>query len=340
MSNVVRNNSFLFGYVDWCIILNSKKIIKLRELTTVTVLEDSYANKIFIDLLKSIIKYNIFDLSHISYLSLIFLNPYIDPHLKYTLYQLGIDICKLLPEDHPAHDYPIPEDKTISNILLFMINHIVILEILLNIHLFILYMHIYNLANPNQSISKTNHISNKLNTILSKANANINKSTLLLLVMKVASQIGELNWNTITSELIKQFVNVDVNRDKNIVDGADSVNGINKDIEASNDKINDKENLEKLKNYSSNTHQLLDDFIVRLLNSNNSNVELWTICKSHLVNMVRNGVSVFNICLNLLISYMTKESPNDKIKLKCIANSIINFLEMEITNIEQKLSVC
>lgn len=306
---------------------------RLRELSTETVLDDSRENKIFIDLFKNVLKYNIFDLSHISYLTLIFLSPYLDPHLKYALYQLSIDVCKLVPEDHPAQAYPPPKDKTISSILLFMINHIVTLEITLNIHLFILYLHIHNLADPNQSLSKTSRITNKLNTVLTKANANINKSTLLLLVMKIASQIGELNWESITSDLISQIVVEDGTTDNN-----------DKKMQSDNQEnvINKQENLEKLKNYSSNTHHLLDEFIIQLFDSSNSSSDLWTICKSHLANMMRNGMSVFRIGLNLLVNYMIKESPNDndKAKLNNIGNSIINFLEMEITNIEQKLQAC
>lgn len=318
-----NQHDFFLTLSDWYIIYNRKRQYHLLEFTDVTALDNSPANKIFIELIKRLVKYNTFDLSRISYLALLFLSPYIDPHLKHALRNLGMDVIyhsEQHGEQQSDHHYLPPLDTTISNILQFIINYIITLELSLNIHMFILYMHIHNLASHNTNTCRSNNSTSKLKKNLATMfeTTGISKSTLLLLVMKIANQISDSSiWSILSPELLKELL----------------------------DNKKQEHNHETIKKYSSSTHKLLDDFIIQLMNpsivdSDNPD-SLWTICKSHLANIMRAGIIPFKLGLDLLINHLVKDTPKCTFqKLSSITNSIINFLEMEITRIEEKLTSC
>ena len=58
-----------------------------------------------------------------------------------------------------------------------------------------------------------------------------------------------------------------------------------------------------------------------------------------MVGIVRNGIQLFKIGLDILIIHLVKEQPDLKSKASCISNSIMNFLEMEIDMLDTKLTI-
>ena len=105
-------------------------------------------------------------------------------------------------------------------------------------------------------------------------------------------------------------------------------------------------------NNSSKTNTLLDNFIIQIMelcdsvgnsvggdNKPDNFILIWNTCRTHMVGIVRNGIQLFKIGLDILIIHLVKEQPDLKSKAPCISNSIMNFLEMEIDMLDTKLTI-
>ena len=122
--------------------------------------------------------------------------------------------------------------------------------------------------------------------------------------------------------------------------------------------------INEIVNTSSKTNELLDNFIILIMelcdtsnadvdvsssinadagidvNANSDNfILIWNASKNHIINLARNGIKLFKIGLDILIIHLVKEQPELQSKASCICNSIMNFLEMEIIQLDEKLKI-
>ena len=287
----------------------------MKEYEVKIILDYTKDNNLIISTIKDLINKKIFDLSRISYLALIFLDPYITPYLKNVL-DYDIDIQDRLCESQELiFDYLPPLNNTITNILSVMIELLVFIELQLNIHLFIFHLHFTDKKYLNQQNLNPENRSNvseivKIFNILSISKSNkIKPSTLMLLVFKIINKVGNI------PSILLNFIR--------------------------NSKIEDLKHLEKkIKDYSSNISKSSDDFIISFFtdddNSNISNNAL-TICKDYILNIARTNLEMFATIFDILINYIIKENPNQNEKMIFIKNSIINLIDLEITLFESKL---
>jgi hypothetical protein len=298
------NNSldFLITYIEWANIITIKREKRLGFLNTGNksvgiILENTKDNHFFINLILKLTKKNIFDLSRISYLTMLFLDPYITPYFKHYL-ETDADILYTNPikanplkanpldtnrEQH--RDYLPPLDNKITNIIACTIELVIFIELQLNILLFL------------------------LNIQVNRSNENINSikpATLLLLVFNILTKLGSLPMN-----ILEFYKNTNLADDtKNIIP-----------------KI--KENCYKI-------NELLDKFILDI-NIYQNHDELWQLCKSHILDIAKCNLDVFGVFLDMIIQLLIQENKLEKDKLNSIHNSITNFLEMEINLFEYKL---
>lgn len=313
---------YFLSFIDWSHIRNIKKDRKITEINTLLVIQNSKEDHIFNAIIKKLIRINIFDLSRISYLVILFLTPYIDTHLKELLnYDEDVPTSLL----NRICDYTPPLDKTICSIIKIVLNQLITIELFLNINVFMLYLNLHKhykcvLDKTNSRITSNNIFLFKISQIVETITNKIPSATLSLLIMKTINKYGKLNTN-----YFNYFDNdILANLEKEYIDS----------------KMTD------IVNNSINTNQLLDDFIIRVMGlcdyvgEEPDNFKcIWNICRSHMINIIRNEIQLFKIGLDILIIHLVKEQPDLKSKASCISNSIMNFLEMEIDLLDTKLSI-
>jgi hypothetical protein len=336
--------SYLISFLEWAQIQNIKKNKKITEIQTLLVIQNSSEYNIFNSIIKRLIRTNIFNLSKISYIVILFLSPYIDPHLKYVLENdedIPIHIIESIYDtdnytDNNAnnntenYNYSSPQDKTISNILNLVLNQLITMELFLNIHVFILYLNLHNTFNSKGklinsiSTSRNNIFLFKISQMIEIITSKIPKSALSLLIMKIINKLGYLHNNTFNNNEI-------INLKKDYLDSR----------------------ITEITNSNNKNNELLDKFIIRIMNicdnksgtANNASMEtdsfknIWNTSKSHLVDVVKNSIMVFKISLEILIDKLIKEKPELESKASSIINSIMNFLIIEIDELDTKLSV-
>jgi hypothetical protein len=322
---------YFLSFLEWTHIQNIKKDWKITEIESLLVIQNSKEYNIFNTIIKKLIRVNIFDLSRISYLVILFLSPHINPHLKELLHydeDVPESILNRIYETE-KHDYLPPLDKTISNILNIVLNQLITIELFLNIHIFMLYLNLHNHYKLNECNKTNSTRSNSNNLFLFKISQlaeiitnKIPKSTLSLLIMKTINKLGKLNTNYFDN-------NVLANLEKEYLDSK----------------------IDAIVNYSNKNNELLDDFIIHIIelcdsvgdsvgdNKPDNLILIWNKCRTHMVGIVRNGIQLFKIGLDILIIHLVKEQPDLKSKASCISNSIMNFLEMEIDMLDTKLTI-
>jgi hypothetical protein len=302
-TTTTTNTEFFLSYIDWSNILRIKREKRLKNYDNKIILDLTRDNQIIISMIKELTNKNIFDLSRISYLSLLFLEPFITPYLKNLLeHDPDISYDNTSKTNETIFDYLPPIDNTISNILAAVIELLVFIELQLNIHLFLLHMH---MLSSNTYCELPNKLANgKLSLILSKCNG-IKPSTLLLLSFKILNKVGQLP-NTFISKL-----------------------GLS----------NLEELIPQLQTHSKKISNLLDNFIISIneVISSDMCADIWSVSNTHILNMAKTNLEVFGFFIDVLIRYLAIENPEQKDKLNCIKNSIINFLELEINLFEHKL---
>lgn len=328
MASLPSNSPYFITLSEWSDLQNIKKARKIMEIETLLVIQNCKENTIFNSTIKKLVRINIFDLSRISYLVILFLSPYIDPHLK-ELLNYDEDVPTSIIEriyDTENHDYLPPLDKTITNILSLVLNQLITMELFLNIHVFILYLNLYiHYKSPQNPSVKNNLFIFKISQLLETITTLIPNSTLSLLIMKIINKLSKLYTNSFSDEVLRHL-------------------GMEMEMEDpdTNSRIS-----EIMKN-TKNNNELLDKFILNVMElcdaSGSSDIEIdkhfiliWNTCKNHMINMMQNCLQVFKISLDILISHLVKEQPALKPNSSCISNSIINFLEMEIHLLDTKL---
>jgi len=323
MSLLVSREPCIVTLLEWTQIQNIKKEKKIMEIESLLVIQNSKENAIFNSIIKKLVRINIFDLSRISYLIILFLSPYIEPHLKELLNQDKDIPTSILSRiyDNKNYDYLPPLDRTISKIIELVLNYLITMELFLNIQVFILYLNLYNNCSLDKSktIDTNNIFLHKISKLIEITTYNIPSSALSLLIMKTINKLGSLNGNFFNNNNC-----IAANLEKEYLDSRIT------DIMETTEIMND----------------LLDNFIIQIMelcDSNNSSVDnfvnIWNTSKNHIISIVRNGIGTFKISLDILIIYLIKEHPELDSKASCICNSIINFLEMEINLLDTKLNI-
>jgi hypothetical protein len=317
-------NPYFISFEEWSHIQNTKKARSISAIENLLIIQSSKEHEVFNTAIKKLVRMNIFDLSRISYLAILFLSPYLDPHLKEVLnYDEDVStsiINRIYKID--GHDYLPPLDKTISHIINIIINQIITMELFLNIHVFILYLNLTNHFKPDINtpdinttigIGHENLIVFKIASLINTITSKITKSTLSLLIMKTINRLGRLNSSSILSK--EQFANLE-------------------------DEMVPK--MQEILNNTRTNHELLDNFIITILkmcDCQQSIDVIWNTCKNHLVSVMQNGIQLFKMSLDLLISLLAKEQPELQSKGSNISNSIMNFLEAELDLLDTKLTL-
>ena len=330
---------YFLSFLEWSQIQNIKKEKKITEIESLLVIQNSKEDNIFNTIIKKLVRINIFDLSRISYLVILFLSPYIDPHLKELLHydeDIPESILNRIYETE-KHDYLPPLDKTIGNILNLVLNQLITIELFLNIHIFILYLNLHNhykLTQCDKTNSTRSNSSNSNNLFLFKISQlvetitnKIPKSTLSLLIMKTINKFDKLNTNYFDNAAL-------ANLEKEYLDSK----------------------MMEIVNNSRKNNALLDEFIIQIMelcesvgysvgnsldddNKPDNFILIWNKSRAHMIGILRNGIQLFKIGLDILITHLVKEQPDLKSKAPCISNSIMNFLEMEIDMLDTKLTI-
>lgn len=305
---------YFVSFLEWSHIQNIKKDNKITEIDCHLAIQNSKEDYIFNSIIKKLIRINIFDLSRISYLVILFLSPYIDHHLKAILKETLND------GEKDTYDLP-PLDKTIRSIINLVLNQLITIELFLNINVFILYLNLYKHYKLTQrGISSNNIFLFKISQLVENITNKIPNSALSLLIMKTINKLGKLHTNYFDNDVL-------VNLEKEHLDS----------------KMNE------IVNYSHKTNELLDDFIIKIIGLCDSAgdstdgldnfIRIWNTSMAHMVSITRNGIQLFKIGLDILIIHLAKEQPDLKSKASYISNSIMNFLEMEIDLLDTKLSI-
>jgi hypothetical protein len=333
MSKSFSRKPFFITLPEWSQIQNIKKEKKIMEIESLLVIQNSKDHIIFNSIIKKLVRINIFDLSRISYLIILFLSPYIEPHLK-ELLNHDPDIPESIQSrlyENETPDYLPLLDKTIYMILELILNHIITLELFLNIQVLILYLNLQfsysNLAFhpkppiPFTTMNETNIILYKITNLVEIAKNNIPSSALSLLIMKIINKLGTLNTNFLNDTCIIE------NLEKEYLDA----------------KITDMLETSRI------IDNLHNDFIIQIMKlcdtgtasdvPSNNCIHIWNTSKNYIVNILLNSTAAFKIGLDILLIHLVKEQPELESRASCISNSIINFLEMEINSLDTKLNI-
>lgn len=309
--SAISDNFITFS--EWSEIMKIKKDLKIKEYDELTFIELTKENKLFINVFKNMVNKKVFDLSRISYLALLFLDPYITPHLKNFLAIQNFNLTNLdkLTNLTKEIDYLPPLDNTITNILAIIIELIVIIELQLNLQLLILQIHC-NVSLNTDSAASISSISS------------IRQSTMLLLLFKIINKFGKIS-NFIVKSLNELGMKEAMKKD--FLDIIPSI-----------------------QNNSKNINNLLDDFILKINAigthnqgtdgkeaNNQESYSIWLVCKEHVINMARINLQLFETMLDILIRYLAIEHKEQTEKFDSIKKSIINFLELEINLFASKI---
>lgn len=301
------HTDFLISYNEWTRLIKVKREKRINlfnkgpESQGIT-LDKTNQSKLFNNVISNLARKNIFDVSRISYLAILFLDPFITPHLKYYLEtETDITIINTINKGNTSRDYLPPLDKAITHILVCLVELLIFIELQLNILLFTLQM---QLQLSNQF---SNHLDNHHSNLISP-------STLLLLVFNIITKLGGLPLNMLGY------------MGKNLDNASHYINKIMPKLQLNNRKMN----------------ILLDKFIldINMNQKNNGDSQgdrLWQLCKSHILDIAQANLEIFSTLLDLIIELLIQENQEQHDKLLSIHNSIINFLKLEINLFDHKL---
>lgn len=321
----IQNSSkeYFISFLEWEYIQNIKKEKKIAEFENFLAIQNSNEYNIFNSILNKLISINIFDLSRISYLVILFLSPYIDFYMKKILYY-DEDIPTIIIDrifSSELQNYQSSLDKTIGTIINIVLNQLNSIELFLNIQIFILYLNLYSRITSTE-LSK-NIILFKISQLAITIIKNIPKSELSLFKMKIINKLGNIQQHYFNDDILTNLNKEDI--DSKIIEIID---------------------------ISNKTNDYLDDFIIQIIklcdlqynesNADSSNISfipIWNLCKDHIIKIIQNSIQLFKINLDILIIHLVNRNPEIKSNLCSISNSIINLLEIEILQINNKLSI-
>ena len=335
--NSSNNKEYFISFSEWVHIQNIKKTKKIKEIDSLLAIQNSEEHNIFNLIFNKLIRINIFDLSRISYLVILFLSPYIDPHLKEIL-NYDEDIPTVIINriyNTELHDYLPPLDKTIGTIIALVLNQLISIELFLNIQIFILYLNLYyHYKSPSSKTTKNLHIF-KISQLVATITKKIPKFCLSLLIMKITNKLGKIQANYFDDNILigleKEYINTKINE---IVNTSSKNNELLDDFIISIMKLCDTSNADKNVGFNVDADNGID------VGASSDNFTLiWNASKNHIINMARNGIKLLKIGLDILIIHLVKEQPELQSNASCICNSIMNFLEMEIIQLDEKLNI-
>lgn len=333
MSNTLAmSNTLVISYNDWYNYIKINKIKILKNIDSSSFLDGSKTNKIFTNLLQGLFNTDVFDISRVSYLAFSFLDLYINSYLTDIIRQNKSKPVTIINISSTNVSSPAASSTNtqIHNILYFIINLVIHIELTLNLHLFML---IYLLKKQEQNSLKCNPDTNtpqykfikpkillKFEKIYNDIELNIEPSSILLLLLKINYKIS------------------------NIFDYLDNDIILNEKDPSKNTSI-----ITKNKEITNKINKLLDSFILSIENiyrhtqsepqsSTQSNTyEKYSICINYMLDFATLAYSYFDLGFEILVKYLKNEYPDKKDSFDIIQKTISTFLKNEITTLEKKL---
>ena len=308
-------------YEEWQTHIEYKKKQILEQIDNKNNLDNSIDNKKFIEILKLIINFKIFNVTKFTFLS-----------IKLLVNSFSENCNKTYKEILELNEPLIPSQTEINiiNIIKIIIDFVVQVEISLNYHC-ILIIHFINKANETTKTKETtnlksSHLQPKIFNIFDKIANNISQSikpsTIILLFLKFVRKLG----------------GIQVTNDTNMLDNI--ITFINNNSLITCTQFNIKKSLEtnlKIKMY-------LDTFIININkyfeNTSLDNNNIYSICIEYIISIVELLYSNFNNLFNILelciiANYNYKKidfTEDKKQELEQIKSDIKDLINDEIKN--------
>jgi len=222
-NNIINENQNKFNLTDWSNYIDYKKLLIIKKIDSTNYLDDSIENIKFIKILKSIIESRIFDISHISFLSIKLLEY---TYIKSEIINDAFEINNSNTDSSNTNNNDNDNDNNIKIILKIIVDFIVYIEITLNLHCILIVYFLKNIKHKNKNNSrypKILNVFNKFNdaidnTTINNTNINnttidnhnelyINPSTLILLLLKLTNKLFIPNLENDKTNIIKLHIN-------------------------------------------------------------------------------------------------------------------------------------
>ena len=299
---------------EWVNYINLRKILLLKQIDRTSILDTSNETTIFNTNLKKIFSMDIFNLSRISYLAFSFLDIYIDNQLQSILEKNAIPIIN--------YDFNKQSIST-QSVLEVVINLIVHIEFILNLHFFIIIYIIRQNKTTNKEFIQNNttnfrkpKILFKLEKICNDIETLIKPSTTILLLLKINHKLCNI-LDMIDNKLLMNEIPFFITQIKEL-----------------NNKIS----------------FLLDGFILAIANNTicqnkktqtpeNNIIDRYELCINYICDLANILYKYFDIGFDTLIKYIIKEykMPETPKSIETSKKSISSLLQNELTILETKL---
>ena len=291
-------------YNEWVDYIRIRKIRLLKQIDKTSILDTSNENILFNTNLKSIFSMDIFNLSRISYLAFSFLDIYINNHLQ-----------SILENDIKPNN----TQNNTCTILECVINIIIHIEFILNLHFFIIIYIIrqHTIKNHQHTDISKPKILYKIEKICKDIETQIKPSTIILLLLKINHKLCNI-LGIIDNKLIQNEI------------------GIIKQIKELNKKLSfllDSFILAIAKNTNNNI-----DNIDNIDNTNTTIIDRYELSVNYICDLANILYMYFDIGFDILIKYIIKEcNPVDTKHIEISKKSISGLLKSEINTLETKL---
>ena len=198
-------------YEEWQKYIDYKKTQILEQIDNTNNLDNSQNNKSFIEILKSIINFKIFNVSKFTFLALKLLETshFIDSNIIINIIKNTVLIQPIQPIPPILSIPPIqPIHQTnIINIIKIIIDLVVQVEISLNYHCILIIHFINKVKLKHKSIHLQPKIFNIFNKIDNDISQLIKPSTIILLFLKFVKKLGGIQVTNNTNNMLDNIVN-------------------------------------------------------------------------------------------------------------------------------------
>jgi len=219
-NNIINENQNKFNLTDWSNYIDYKKLLIIKKIDSTNYLDDSIENMKFIKILKSIIESRIFDISHISFLSIKLLEY---TYIKSEIINDAFEINNSNTDSSNTNNND--NDNNIKIILKIIVDFIVYIEITLNLHCILIVYFLKNIKHKNENNNKNDSRYPKILNVFNKFNDSIdnttidnttidnhnelyiNPSTLILLLLKLTNKLFIPNLENDKTNIIKLHIN-------------------------------------------------------------------------------------------------------------------------------------
>lgn len=313
-----KQHKLSITYYEWCDYIIIKKTKLLNQFDITSFIDNSNENDTFITILKKIFNMDIFNMSRISYLAFSFLDIYINTYLT--------DIFKN-DKSNSIH-----KNTTTYILIQFIINLIVHIEFVLNLHLFIIIYIIRKYTNDNTNDNTNEHNSGlskpkilyKLDKICDDIQSSIKPSTTILLLLKINRKLCNILDVFDTSLLLKE-------------------SGLIKHAKELNSKINnllDAFILAIAKNTKcQNTTSTSTSTSTSAKANNNIMIERYELCINYILDLANILYMYFDIAFETFIKYLKIENTsndNSQTRFDNTKKCIYDLLKSELITLETK----